>query len=391
MSLAAGRDDTEILKREGAFVAALALVASMATWASVGQGVPSLEAARLAVLALAFLAARLIPLRLPRGQEVCITTVVSVYGLGTSSGVTVVLASFVAAVVDLVARRQYYERVAFVRRALDALRSTAVVGLAAPFHLLLRPATVDSSSGNLILLLGAGVGFVLVGLELATLAATDVTSSGGSLGGSLRGLVRSLGAVYLVHLAMAVSALRVYAVLGASAFAVTVALTLILQNSFNLYLRIRRAYSETIGALARAAELDRPEDSGHAQRVADLATSVGRLMGLRSPELERLRYAALLHDIGRLGAPETAEEDEHALRGAEIVAAIPFLEDVAPLIEGHHGGDEVPVSASIIGVCSRYDRLRREVGVAEALQSLFSDEAGIRLVIAHVLERVVRE
>ena len=138
---------------------------------------------------------------------------------------------------------------------------------------------------------------------------------------------------------MAAVAIRLYVESGAWAFPIALLLTLILQNSFNLYLRIRRGYSETISALAHAAELDRPHDSGHSRRVADLSIAVGRYIGLSSRDLERIGYAALLHDIGRMGEAGGESAEAHAHRGAEIVASVPFLADVAPLIDQPGSGD----------------------------------------------------
>ncbi len=176
-------------------------------------------------------------------------------------------------------------------------------------------------------------GMMYSGLDILTMAVQQRIAGGLPVAQGIATLQRPLATMYLVHLAMAAVAVRLYAESGAWAFPIALLLTLILQNSFNLYLRIRRGYADTIGALAHAAELDRPHDSGHARRVADLAVAVGRRMGLSSRELERIGYAALLHDIGRMGDVGDDMSGVHAHRGAEIVASIPFLEHVAPLIE----------------------------------------------------------
>jgi putative nucleotidyltransferase with HDIG domain len=196
----------------------------------------------------------------------------------------------------------------------------------------------------------------------------------------------------MVHITMAAVALRVYPSLGMWGLAIALLLTLILQNSFNLYLRIRRAYAQTITALAHAAEMDRPQDVGHAERVADLAIAVGRESGLSSIDLERVGYGALLHDIGRIGYEGEDADTRHPVRGAEIVEAVPFLEGVAPLIRYHRDSDDddaAPEGAVIVGVCCRYDSLRSRIGAKAALERLEAEEEGRRLRAARTLASVV--
>lgn len=204
-------------------------------------------------------------------------------------------------------------------------------------------------------------------------------------------LQRPLVTMYLVHIAMAAVAVRLYAESGLWAFPIALLLTLILQNSFNLYLRIRRGYADTISALAHAAELDRPHDSGHARRVADLAVAVGRRMGLSSHDLERIGYAALLHDIGRMGELADDTSGVHAQRGAEIVASIPFLAEVAPLIDRPADDGAQPIGAEIVRVCSRYDRLRAEVGASSALETLAEEAGGLKGRVLEILSEVITD
>lgn len=386
----ASRGALQASRREVALVAILALVAALTTWVTTYRSEHAFALALVGPVALAFFAARLLTLRLPQGQEVCITTVVALYALGTVPCLTAVLASLVAGIVDLAARFQQSDAGVTGRRALDVVRSSTVLGLAAPSQLVLQPLVFDRNGSNVALIAGAAVGLLLVSLDLATLTAVEAVRHRRQWAPTVRGLAKTLGAVYLVHIAMGVSAISVQASLGASAFVIALLLTLILQNSFNLYLRIRRAYAETIGALARAAELDRPQDAGHAQRVSELAVSVGRRMGFSGGQLERLRYAALLHDIGRLGASQEGDENSHALRGAEIVTAIPFLADAASVIRDHHATEDPPLMAAVIGVCSHYDRLRMNLSVEQALRALTHDQTGVRLTVARELESLLR-
>jgi hypothetical protein len=63
------------------------------------------------------------------------------------------------------------------------------------------------------------------------------------------------------------------------------------------------AFLTTLGVLADAVELQDAYTADHANEVADLAVAVGERMGIGGPELDRLRYGALLHDVGKIGVP----------------------------------------------------------------------------------------
>ena len=341
-------------------------------------------------LALAFFVTRLLCTRLPQGDEVCIVLMVGLSALGLAEVEITVAAALAAGLVDAVARYTRATRADAMRRATDAVRGAAVLAVLSPWQLVLQPRLQATAVDDLVLLLVLFAGASYMVVDLVTIAMMGGSEHGSSVVSRAQSLLRPLATVYLVHIAMAGVVLRVFPVLGAWAFAMALLLTLILQNSSNLYLRIRRAYAETIGALARAAELDRPQDTGHAQRVADLAVAVGRDLGLTGHALEQLGYAALLHDIGRIGYGGERDDTGHARRGADIVASIPFLADVAPLIEEHHEGtSDVPLGAAIVGVCSDYDRLRLESGARSAVSVMQGRETGDRLRVVQSLERVI--
>jgi diguanylate cyclase (GGDEF)-like protein/putative nucleotidyltransferase with HDIG domain len=155
----------------------------------------------------------------------------------------------------------------------------------------------------------------------------------------------------------------------------------------------------TIEALALAIEAKDHTTHAHLRRVRTYALEIGKEMGLTEPELEALRAAALLHDIGKLAIPEhiiskpgrlTPEEFEkmkiHPVVGAEILERVSFPYPVVPLVRAHHEkwdgtgypdglkGEEIPLGARILAAVDCFDALaadrqyRRALPLPEAIQ-----------------------
>ena len=138
----------------------------------------------------------------------------------------------------------------------------------------------------------------------------------------------------------------------------------------------------TIEALALAIDAKDQTAQSHIRRVQVYATSIARGLGMSDNEIQGVKTAALLHDIGKLAVPEhilskpgplTQEEFQkirvHPQVGAEIISAVPFPYPVAPLILSHHErwdgkgypqglkGEEIPLGARILSVVDYYDAL----------------------------------
>jgi putative nucleotidyltransferase with HDIG domain len=178
-------------------------------------------------------------------------------------------------------------------------------------------------------------------------------------------------------------------------------------------------HRRTIETLALAIEAKDQTTHDHLERVELYSIEVGKELGLSERELEALRAAALLHDIGKLAVPEyiiskpgklTPEEFEkmktHTIVGAEIVERIRFPYSVAPLVRGHHerwngsgypdglAGEQIPIGARILAAVDCLDALasdrqyRRALPLEEALKVVHS-EAG-KSFDARVVEILVR-
>jgi len=162
----------------------------------------------------------------------------------------------------------------------------------------------------------------------------------------------------------------------------------------------------TIEALARAIDAKDGTAENHIRRVQLYATAVAREFGMTDAEIQAVRTAALLHDIGKLAVPDhilakpgplTPEEFQkvqaHPQVGADIIAAVPFPYPVAPLIQSHHErwdgrgyprglkGDDIPLGARILFLVDYFDALTsnrpyHEPMTFEAAVALIEQEAG---------------
>jgi diguanylate cyclase (GGDEF)-like protein/putative nucleotidyltransferase with HDIG domain len=162
----------------------------------------------------------------------------------------------------------------------------------------------------------------------------------------------------------------------------------------------------TIEALALAIDAKDQTAQSHIRRVQVYATSIARGLGMSDTEIQGVKTAALLHDIGKLAVPEhilskpgplTQEEFQkirvHPQVGAEIISAVPFPYPVAPLILSHHErwdgkgypqglkGEEIPLGARILSVVDYYDALTSDrpyhkAMTPDAAMALLQQEAG---------------
>jgi putative nucleotidyltransferase with HDIG domain len=146
--------------------------------------------------------------------------------------------------------------------------------------------------------------------------------------------------------------------------------------------RTEAAYAAAIRALAAALDARDPYTAGHSERVSTLSVAIGRVLRLPDGELEVLRLGALLHDIGKIGIPDsvlrkpgplTDEEfeaiTEHPVVGARILRTVPFLLPHLDIVELHHErpdglgyprglrGDDIPLLARIVHVADAYDAI----------------------------------
>jgi putative nucleotidyltransferase with HDIG domain len=146
--------------------------------------------------------------------------------------------------------------------------------------------------------------------------------------------------------------------------------------------RLERVSTATLEALVNALEAKDPYLRGHSARVADLSANVAAELGLNEEEIDRIRMAGRLHDLGKIGTreavvnkegPLTADEFEHVKQhviiGAQILAPLVHLGDVVSMVKSHHErfdgtgypdglrGEEVPLGGRVIAAAEVYDAL----------------------------------
>lgn len=199
---------------------------------------------------------------------------------------------------------------------------------------------------------------------------------------------------------------------------------LVARQLYQRYVGLSSAYADTIRSLIGALEAKDPYTRGHSERVSAYAAALGIAMGLDSRALERLEYAALLHDLGKLAVPAAVlskparlEPDEmerirqHPAAGAEMVRRIPPLRDLAETVHQHHeringtgyplgiDGSEMSVAARILAVADCYDAmtttrayrpaLSREQAIAELIDG--SDHQFDAAIVQRFIEARVGE
>jgi len=176
----------------------------------------------------------------------------------------------------------------------------------------------------------------------------------------------------------------------------------------DMYGRLEKSYLATVAALAGAIETKDDYAPEHPRLIADMCEAVGERLELSDADLRLLRYAAILHDVGKIGVPErilrkpaglTDEEFSvvagHTVIGESIVSRIDYLRPVGPVIRAAHerwdgagypdglSGAGIPLASRIVFVCDAYhamtsDRPYRKALSRGAALAAVRDAAGTR-------------
>jgi len=163
-------------------------------------------------------------------------------------------------------------------------------------------------------------------------------------------------------------------------------------DKFSAQATQKDCYLQVIKTLTRAVDARSPYTRGHSERVAEYSVQIARALGWNEEQIESLKEAALLHDIGKIGIPDnilkkpsrlTREEFEqmkrHSIESARILESASILQDVIPYIMYHHErydgkgypfglkGDDIPLGAQIIAVADALDAITSDRVYRKAL------------------------
>jgi putative nucleotidyltransferase with HDIG domain len=172
--------------------------------------------------------------------------------------------------------------------------------------------------------------------------------------------------------------------------------------------RLNRILNSTVKAMSLAVESRDPYTAGHQQRVANISVAIAKKMGFNDEQVEYLRMAAMIHDIGKISVPaeilckptrlSKAEFDiikEHPLTGYNILKGIDFPYPLAKIIYQHHeridgsgypqglSGDEILMEAKIIAVADVVEAMashrpyRSALGLDVALDEIIKNKGQI--------------
>lgn len=178
----------------------------------------------------------------------------------------------------------------------------------------------------------------------------------------------------------------------------------VLQN-FNFFQEQQKNYLNTIIALANAIDARDPYTYQHSNNVARYAVRLAEEMKLPTQIIEDIRYAALLHDIGKIGIKDeilmkagslTDEEyiqiQKHTVKGEEIIRSLPFLQRISGIIRHHHEridgkgypdkikGEDIELGAKILMLADTFDAMttnrayRNSLGLEKAKNELIKNK-----------------
>jgi HD-GYP domain-containing protein (c-di-GMP phosphodiesterase class II) len=174
-------------------------------------------------------------------------------------------------------------------------------------------------------------------------------------------------------------------------------------DNVQLYQDIRDNYLKTIRAFALAVEAKDRYTHGHSENVMKYTVILAKHIGLSEGEIENVKYAGLLHDIGKIGISEFIlnkpsrltpfEFDEikkHPGLGAKIIADVPFLQPLVPFVLHHHeffdgsgypdgiAGENIPLGARILSVADVFEAMtsnrpyRKALGMDMVIKALIA-------------------
>ena len=179
--------------------------------------------------------------------------------------------------------------------------------------------------------------------------------------------------------------------------------TIAIENA-KLYEQAKNGYFNTIKTLSNIIDAKDSHTFGHSERVMQQSVAIASELKLSEEQKEKLKYASLLHDIGKIGIdvgllrkPSKLNEEEwrtmilHPVLGSGIIEQIDFLKDLAPIILRHHERydgkgypgklkrEKIPLEARILAITDAYECMvsdrpyRKALSLQKAKQELLKN------------------
>ena len=240
----------------------------------------------------------------------------------------------------------------------------------------------SSFPGIIVPFAGAAVAQVLVNYSLVrgvlwVTRIPDGTGQSGRVGLNLRLLLSDLG-----YCAFGLLIAALWSVLGPFTPVLVLIPLFVARWAIAQFAAQQHAYEATVSALCQAVETKDFYTRGHSERVSRGSVMIAREIGMRGDRVEAIRYAGMLHDVGKLGVPtqvlqktgkltddEYAAIQLHPMRGLDIVREIGFLDEALAGIMHHHeridgrgypmglAGEEIPEFARVLAVADAFDSM----------------------------------
>ncbi len=216
-------------------------------------------------------------------------------------------------------------------------------------------------------------------------------------------LIDFFGISIFISLSIAYLAIYIYPYVGFYVIFVILGPLLAIRFVIDLYRKFLNTKLEAMYALMKALEEKDPYTAGHGERVSLYCEVMAEKMGIYGKQLDDLKIAAQLHDIGKIGVRDIVlnkaakltdvEYDEikkHPVDGARIISEIPSLNRIVPWVRYHHErwngtgypdgkkGEDIPLEARIIGICDVYDALTTK----RSYRDEYTHEEAIKIIVA---------
>jgi hypothetical protein len=227
------------------------------------------------------------------------------------------------------------------------------------------------------LLIHATVNFSLLGGVLWLTREPGTATGGAGVGLEIKLMLTDIG-----YAAFGVLIAALWGVLGPFTPVLVLIPLLVARWAVAQFAAQQHAYESTVSALCQAVETKDFYTRGHSERVSRGSVMIAREIRMRTERVEAIRYAGMLHDVGKLGVPTSVlqkngalTDDEyaaiqlHPMRGLDIVREIGFLDEALAGIMHHHeridgrgypmglAGDEIPEFARVLAVADAFDAM----------------------------------